>query len=193
MLLSGLRFYASTPDTTTQSLPPKSREPSPEFAALSRKTEAIIATSLPSRSSLVVLINTVSSRSDLELLGPILLKYRGLRIPCLEIATDALIAKCIAIEAESFAFRLLSNRPLYSLFPSASGIFSLMEALAKDIKNIQDLNALYRAFTLFMYHDIAPSREAYNLLYKAGMESGLEEGTRRSEVVSLEMKTLGMA
>jgi hypothetical protein len=145
----------------------------------------------PKRSSLADLVSAARTADDLQTLAPLIPRLRAFRIEASGETTDAWIARCVEAGAPEHALELLSNRPGFPLFPTQQGLTALLRALGSPTTD-EALDTLYKAFSLFMYHGVPPSAEAYDVLIDAGNNSGLEEGKRRSAMAAAEKTAFGL-
>lgn len=140
----------------------------------------------------------IKSPQDSQLFESILTRYQ--KTKPLPLPDRALILGLL-LESKSFStlLNLLCNQPLHQLRPSKDQLESLfngfLESLSRapsDESKLEILDNLYKTFAVFLYYNVSPSAQIYHGLVKAGVESGLEEGKRRSTMTIKEMKTLGV-
>ncbi|KAI8922914.1 hypothetical protein BC831DRAFT_473712 [Entophlyctis helioformis] len=103
--------------------------------------------------------------------------------------------------ADDTILRMLCDRPIYRLIPSAADVHALLDRLctaalspntiASEALHIEALDKMYKCFAVVLYYDMLPTPAHYSSLIAAGAYGRTAEGLRRSLITANELASLG--
>jgi hypothetical protein len=127
-------------------------------------------------------------------------RIAAFKLPIARSTSSKILNNLFKSNNHKFAFELLSNRFKYGIYPSRTVLDTLfahyasLSIVGSDNDKLDNLDMLYKCFSLFLYYSIAPEPAHYTTLIVAGVKSQLEKGLERSIMAAAEQKhTLGWA
>ena len=143
---------------------------------------------------LVDLAQAMQQPDEISKFKEALVEFRSKKKPIRRSNASLILDRLLALNEYDYIFDLLRKRFLNGVYPQESHLTALMAAYAQQVakeKTIEKLDRVYQIFALVLYHHIPPTPSQYTILIKAGLDTGLEEGIRRSVVTAGEQVALG--